>query len=218
MRRYVWKKKDSYSSPVGLTKLMAVAGVAVVAGRGPFSLSQDGDQIAGKLARSEVLSRFRKAISARELGSTFRIRKGNGTVVFTARAVRVEDPTRVKQTNSTNGNDRSDIYYNWVKAVFHQYSPRYAGSYVCKNVSGSSTLSQHSYGNAVDFFFDSLAHQDAVADAVVKNADVLHPYHVISKDRIWTKGQGWHGYGGDFHAHLHTDFDPQYSGGCGVRG
>ena len=211
-RKYVWLKADGYGNSIGLTKLMAVAAVKVVSGRGPFALTQDGELLHGNMARIDVLGEFKQAISHREIGSVFRIRRGDGDVVFTARAVQA-----ISEIDSTNGNDRSDAFFNWVKSEYKSYDPRFAGSYVCKTVSGSSTMSQHSYGNADDFFFNSFTHQDEVAHSVVAHADLLHPYHVISGSRIWTKGSGWNSYGGDFHSHLHVDFDPQYSGSCGVR-
>jgi len=213
MRKYIWKRGDGYSQPIGLTKLVSIAAPPPVTGRGPFVLTQDGDPISPETTRVDVLQRFRRAISHREIGPVFRIRKGNGEVAFAARAV-----VAVSEVNSTNGNSNCDVYFNWVRENFRAYNPRYAGAYVCKHIAGSSTMSQHSYGNAVDIFFDSFGHQDRVARAVVENHDALDVYHVISGQSIWTKGVGWTGYRGDFHAHLHVDFEPQYSGPCGVRG
>jgi hypothetical protein len=40
MRKYVRKKADSWSQPIGLTKLMAVAALKIVAGKGPFDITQ----------------------------------------------------------------------------------------------------------------------------------------------------------------------------------
>jgi hypothetical protein len=186
---------------------MLVATAKVAPGMGPYVLTQDGDPITGQLSRIEVLRRFRMAISNREIGSVFRIRKIIGAdVVFTARAVQ-----RISDADSTNGNEHADVFYNWIKANFSQYDPRFAGAYVCK------PSSQHAYGNADDFFFDSLAHQDTVAAAAVAHADELHIDHVISRDRIWNPEEGWHNYTGDYHSHIHADFLPQYSGACGVR-
>lgn len=212
MRRYIWKRKDGFSGPIGLTRLMTVAAAKVATGAGPFAVTQDGDQIGPEGTRVEALARFRKAISNREIGPTFRIRNKR-KVFFTARAV-----VAVAEVDSTSGNSNCDTYFNWVKANFSDYNPRYAGAYVCKNVSGSNTLSQHSYGNAIDIFFDTLAQQDRVARATVENAKQLNVYHAISLQSIWTKGVGWTGYRGDTHYHIHVDFDPQYSGSCGVRG
>jgi hypothetical protein len=212
-RKFVHRRPDGqWSKPVGLLRHMAVAAERVVTGEGPFVVTQDGDAISGELIRRKVLDRYKKAISSREIGPVFRIR-GEKKVEFTGRAV-----VAVSSVDSTSGNSKCDVYWNWIRANFSEYSPRYAGAYVCKNIAGSSQLSQHSYGNAVDVFFDTFAHQDRVARAVVENAGELRVYHVISGQSIWTRGVGWTGYRGVYHSHLHVDFDPQQSGSCGVKG
>ena len=97
---------------------------------------------------------------------------------------------------------------------YSEYYLRYAGAYVCK------PKSQHRFGNAIDAFFDSLDHQDRVCSRAVELADELELQHVISRQRIWTKGVGWHPYDGDFHWHGHFDFAPNFATSlpCGVRG
>ena len=119
----------------------------------------------------------------------------------------------------TNGNLKADTWWSAVNAEFAEYHPRFAGAYVCKSIAGSGgTPSQHSYGNAVDIFFDTFQDQERVAAWAVAHADEFSLEHVISGDRIWTRGVGWHAYTGDYHAHLHVDFNPQFSGRCGVKG
>lgn len=214
MKKYLFKKGDGWSRSLSLAALMVVARLKLVRGRGPFTITQDGESIAEGLNRTEALVRLLSALKNKPLGPVFRVRRGDGEIVFTARKVKVDF---VDDADTTSGNARADTYWNVISRVFRGFAPRFAGAYVCKYTAGTSTLSQHSYGNAVDIFFDTLAHQDEVADYVVRNADILNPYHVISRDRIWTKGVGWHAYDGEFHSHLHVDFDPQYSGPCGVK-
>ena len=213
-RKYIYKKRDKFSDPIGLRRLRAVAATRIVLGKGPFAITQDGNLVAKGLTRYKAIKRVILLVRYRDIGSTFRVRKGDGKVVFTCRAVLVDT---VPTTDSTSGNSKADFYWNWVQAKFKEYKPRYAGAYVCKYIAGSGTRSQHSYGNAVDVFFDTIAHQEQVANAVVANANLLRPYHVISTGRIWTKGGGWKPYGGVYHSHLHVDFDPQQSGYCGVK-
>jgi hypothetical protein len=214
MRKYVWKKADGFSNPLRIARLMEVAGNRVEQGTGPFDLTQDGDPIASNKSRAEVLDALKQALTHREIGSTFRVRNAKAVVVFVARAVTVAPDY---SGDSTNGNSHADAYYNWVRTVFKDYDPRYAGAYVCKQISGSSTLSQHSYGNAVDFFFNTLDNQDKVFDAIKRGECPVPVAHAISRARIWEPGTGEHAYGGDYHSHLHVDFLPQFSGGCGVR-
>lgn len=214
MRAYRRKKGDKWSKDLSLKRLMVVAALNVAVGAGPFSITMGGDAAGDNLNRRRTLRRLRMMISNREIGPVFRIRDGRSNVVFIVRAVEAQPDY---SGDSTNGNAKADRYWNWVRENFSDYKPSYAGAYVCKQIAGTGTLSQHSYGNAVDVFFDSLTHQDKVADAVVSNRSLLSPYHVISQRRIWTTGEGWRSYGGDFHSHLHVDFYPSYSGDCGVR-
>jgi len=106
----------------------------------------------------------------------------------------------------------------------------YAGCYVCKQISGSSSWSQHSWGNALDLFpvgGKPLAVIQAelrdIANAVVYQAThktkanrfrKLDVAEVIDHDgrRIWTPSQGWHSYGGTAGAHVHVSAAPLKTG------
>lgn len=99
-----------------------------------------------------------------------------------------------------------------------------AGVYNCRRIAGSSSWSQHSWGNAVDLFpdppvFDDQADLRAVANAVVQQATRRTPANrgrrlavarVIDHDagRQWTPGQGWHAYGGTRGPHVHVEGAP----------
>ena len=106
----------------------------------------------------------------------------------------------------------------------------YAGCFVCKRISGSSSFSQHSWGNALDLFptsgripavtQNSLRH---IANSVVYQAThktranrfrKLGVAEVIDHDarRIWTPSQGWHSYGGTTGAHIHVSASPLRQG------
>jgi hypothetical protein len=214
-REYVFRtKEDRWSKPVGLGRHMGSARQRVVVKDQPFTLTQDGDRLSKDVKRDTVLDRYRTAIENRELGATFRIRDHKEKVVFTGRSVK-DQPDSI----DINGNDNADKFWGWVVAEFSAYRPRFAGSYVCKSIIGSGGVrSQHSYGNAVDVFFGSLAQQDAVFMAVVNGKCPVRVAHAISRNRIWEPGAGIHSYSGVYHSHLHTDYLPQYSGSCGVRG
>lgn len=103
-----------------------------------------------------------------------------------------------------------------------------AGVYNCRRISGSSSWSQHSWGNAVDLFpdppvFDDQADLRAVANAVVHQATHRTPANrgrrlavarVIDHDasRQWTPGAGWHGYSGAKGPHVHVEATPARTG------
>jgi hypothetical protein len=211
-REYIFLTAKGWSKPVGLTRHMGAARKRVDAPDKPFTLTQDGDRISRSVNRDAILERYRAAIENRELGATFRIR-GKGDIVFTGRSSKPA-PDEI----DTNGNAHADQFWTWVVNEFPEYHPRFGGSYVCKHIAGSSQLSQHSYGNADDVFFDSIAHQEVVFVAVVNGKCPVPVAHAISVRRIWEPGVGMHAYTGETHYHLHTDYLPQYSGPCGVRG
>lgn len=210
----IYKKvDDTWSDSRPLWRVMEAAGRRIRQGAGRFVITADGDPVAQDLTRQETLDRLRSVMRNRPVGNTYWTRSGKGDVVFTSRAV-----NRAPLDNdTTNGNAKADRLWNWINAEYQRFDPRFAGAYVCKTIGTSGTLSQHSYGNALDVFFDSLSHQDEVAHAVIANRRLLAPFHVISKDRIWTKDVGWHDYAGGYHLHLHVDFDPQFTGPCGIR-
>src|SRR4030095_5054841 len=85
-RKYIFKRKEGWGKDLGLTMHMGVVASHVVIGRGPFSLTQDGEQLGSEGTRATILARYRKAISHREVGAVFRIRKAGGDVVATGRA------------------------------------------------------------------------------------------------------------------------------------
>lgn len=216
MRQWlVLSRSKGYKGPYGLTRTMAVAGVRLVTGRGPWRLvtwsMEDPDKDSGPLrARADSLTNLRRRLSAGGVGDVFSLKRADGTEDFRAReaqpAVNLID---------TNGNDAVDKVFSFEKAAFPNIS--YLGSYNCRYIAGSNTLSQHAYGNAVDVSAPTMAEMRGIAGWVVAHGEELSPKHVIVADSIWTHGSGWSHYGGDYHWHVHVDCDPNFSGPCGVK-
>jgi len=175
----------------------------------PYRLTKDGKRLRTG-TRQWVLVGLDNALTQGKVGNVYRI-WGGGKVLFTCRetvpAIHIID---------TNGNAKADRCWSFGKAKYPDCS--FLGAYVCKYIVGSSTLSQHSYGNAVDFGRDNMAELYDLAHYLVEHADELDLVHVIVDDKIWEPGTGWQHYSGDRHYHVHADFLPQYSGSCGVRG
>jgi hypothetical protein len=209
---FVYKRPNNeVSAPVSVDDVMAVARTRVDSGAGPFDLKRDDLLVRTDVSRADELKALRRRMGIAAVGETLRARDGRGDLVLWVRAV------AGAPVDSTNGNEHADEFFNWIVGEFAQYHPRFAGSYVCKSVAGTSTPSQHSYGNADDFFFDSIEHQRAVFAAVVRGECPVPIAHAISEDHIWDgRGTVSH-YSGEFHSHLHTDYLPQFSGSCGVR-
>ncbi len=107
-----------------------------------------------------------------------------------------------------------------------------AGCYACRSVAGTSTPSQHSYGNALDFFPKQHLNQTDARDAIFHNVIIQAtkktianrgkklPIHLlINHDALlqWTPSGGIQHYGGLTGDHVHADPFPQYTGACGRR-
>lgn len=174
----------------------------------PYTLVKDGRKIR-RGQRLWVLRGLRKALEDGKPGPTYRI-WGDGRFLFACR-----ETVPALHVINTSGNKKADLAWSVGKAEFPDVS--FLGAYVCKQIVGSYQMSQHSYGNAVDFGRDSMDELYDLAYYLLGHNE-LDLQHVIVDDRIWTRGVGWSHYGGNRHYHVHVDFTPQYSGYCGVRG
>lgn len=208
-RQFQFLDKQGNPKIVDLTRLMAAEKRRLVSGDGPFVLTQDGDSIFSG-TRIGVSQHLKKRLERGEVGSAYRVRAGKKGVVFQCREVKP-----ALEVINTSGNDQIDLIWSLVKDEFPFVY--FLGAYVCKSIFGTGTSSQHSYGNAIDIGANPDRLQE-IAEWLVARASELKLDHVIYKNRIWTKGVGWHAYTGEYHAtHVHADPDPQFSGSCGVR-
>lgn len=213
-RQFIYLQDNGWSKEQSFAGVMTVAAKKLISGRGPFTLTDDGKPVVADGSRRKVLMRLRHLLSVGDVGPTYRVRNGKGDVIFAVRETK-----EAFRVINTNGNSKADLFWSWIVATYPQYHPRFGGAYACKSIVGSGGVtSQHSYGNACDVFFDTLSHQDVVYDAVKRGEAPLGIAHAISMHSIWEPGSGEHYYSGETHYHLHCDFIPQLSGGCGVRG
>jgi hypothetical protein len=85
------------------------------------------------------------------------------------------------------------------------------GTHVIKNVAGTSTPSEHSYGNAIDIGGTGKTLAEAASWAVA-HAAKLGVSQVIYQTSIWTSDGGWHPYTGVPHTtHVHISGPLTYS-------
>ena len=85
------------------------------------------------------------------------------------------------------------------------------GSHVVRNIAGTNTPSQHSYGNAIDIG-GSQQELDQIATWAARHAQQLGISQVIYQTSIWTPGEGWHPYSGVPHTnHVHLTGPEVYS-------
>lgn len=198
------------SQPESLQSTMDAADGVLVEGAGPFAIKKNDDDLGDRLERKDALHKLRGGLEHGELGDVYRVRDAE-EVVFKVRAA-----VPAREVADTSGNGKIDAVWGFIKSK-HADS-NFLGAFVCKNVAGTSTPSQHSYGNAVDAGAGTMGELRKLADELVDEAGALSVAHVIVGDKIWNQDVGWHDYTGDFHHHVHVDCDPNLSGPCGVKG
>lgn len=211
-KRFQYLKRDKTNSRlVSLPIVMSVAALRVVLGLGPFTLEVNG--VAGpERDRTELLRRLRAQLKHGDIGDAYQVFKRGHQPVF---RVREAKPPLV--VINTNGNAKADYAWSLVKAAFPYVT--FLGSYVCKLIiGGGGARSQHSYGNAVDIGARTMEELRSIFYFAIAHAEELNLEHAIVGDQVWTRGEGIHHYGGEYHYHVHLDFNPQYDGQCGVRG
>jgi hypothetical protein len=104
----------------------------------------------------------------------------------------------------------------------------YAAVYACRKISGSSSWSQHSWGNAVDIFPKGDPEVHAAVRKAIRNTVVWQATHKTVANRgrkldvaevidhsgrvIWTPSKGWHTYTGSTGDHVHVSGAPLKTG------
>jgi len=170
-----------------------------------FAIRPDGRATLSKsMALVEALNKLETKVNAASLGSKWYLvaveDKFNRSVFRLDR-----NPTAYL---ATSGNDAIDIVVGTTVAKFPDVTN--LGIFVCKKISGSSTYSQHSWANAVDFGSPygfgsprSVVLLDSVANYI---------------QRLWDQGWlpvaqlGWRNWDGHYPGHMHISGDPMRSG------
>jgi hypothetical protein len=97
----------------------------------------------------------------------------------------------------------------------------YGAVYACRKISGSSSWSQHSWGNAIDLFPErnidgdlaKIAHHvvlQATHRTIANRGRRLDVAEVIDHQNrlMWTPAGGWRAYGGTTGPHIHVTGSP----------
>jgi hypothetical protein len=96
---FVYLKRDgTWSNHVSRAKDVAVAAGRLVIGRGPFSMTRDGHTIFQGKTRRRSLRQLGRYLDDSKIGEVFRIRNGQGSIIFSTRAVAAKpavDPRRL---------------------------------------------------------------------------------------------------------------------------
>ena len=102
-----------------------------------------------------------------------------------------------------------------------------AGVFNCRKVVNTNVWSQHAWGNAVDLMphVPPPDHELEVLQTIAYNAEKQGTKRTIANrgrkvpietiiygQRAWVRGEGWHPYDGEYHNHVHVDFNPHKEG------
>ncbi len=204
------EKPGDPSQPESLSEAMDAAKDALVRGQGPFAVKKNDEELGDQQKREDALHTLRDELESSSVGDVYRVRDAE-QVIFKVREV-----VPAKEVLDTSGNKKIDAVWSFIKT--EHLDCTFLGAFVCKNVVGTSTPSQHSYGNAVDAGAGTMAELRKIADQVVDEAAALSVAHIIVGDKIWNPDAKWHDYTGEFHHHVHVDCDPNFSGPCGLKG
>lgn len=154
----------------------------------------------------EVFKIMRHEAKNAPVGMVWQIKLGNGNIIH-FRKVHYNPPV-----TDTAGNDRIDKVYT---EMFSKWAKlENWGICVCKDIAGTSTISQHSYCNALDTH-GSQQQMFEISRWLVANQDNLSVNTVIFNRQAWSRATPfWHEYDGvNPHTdHVHVDCAPPGSG------
>lgn len=115
-----------FSGPVSLPKTMAAASKRIVTGRGPYTITRDGQDIETDVTKPRTLMRLRRLLSGGKLDAVFRVRNAGG-VRFSAKRVDVQTEEAATRAEMVRGarwmiSHAGSIHYSQARP-FHLYSP-----------------------------------------------------------------------------------------------
>jgi hypothetical protein len=93
------KRNGSWSNPLSLSKDVAAAAAKLVLGHGPFSLTKNGKPVFDRKPRQVALTRLGRQLGDGRIGDVYRIRNGDGNIIFSTREVKPVpevDPRRLE--------------------------------------------------------------------------------------------------------------------------
>lgn len=129
------KRSGSIAQFRTLTQVMAAASLRLVTGRGPWAIKVNDSDLGRFKRRKEILNQLRNEVTKGHVGDVYRVRDDD-SVVFQCR-----EQQAALEVTDTNGNDKADLCWSAVKAEFPRVT--FLGSYVCKEIVGTNTMSQH---------------------------------------------------------------------------
>ena len=173
------------------------------------------------LSRLEALTRVSRQTAAADIGDRLFVQRESDERQLRIWKVAAKEPATPEPPDLGCAPALEAIHWSvWVK--FGAERVRSGGRWLCRFVSGSSSVSRHGYkrdkapswkGAAEDIFgvgdLNTMDGLRRIAEHIVNEtiAGRLKARTVIWGDRVWTKALGWQHYGGVFHRHVHVDVE-----------
>lgn len=209
--RYRLRRRDgAWTKPLSKTDVLAALRGRASKHPGPYRLRRWCDDCTWGKPRelSAILERLREVLPKVHVGTTYSVKAdADDGVIWDLRKVEVD----LSCTTDTQGTPAIDRIYCTVAKLFDGVESW--GICACRRVRGGTSWSQHAWCNAWDIHHDDPAVMQRIADFLVANAYALDVVTVIYRDRIWTRAEGWHAYGGVYHGdHVHVEGYPLMTG------
>lgn len=193
-------KEGSWEDPRMTLTLTLRRVKQLLTGRGEsFVLRRKGGEVSAPRDLKGTAERLKALLAKSAVGEAYILRGRLNT-----------DPVQVKVIDlwpppATNvcGTPPTRQYVALVRAKFPK--ARFAGTCVCKKVSGTSTWSDHAYGAAVDYF-ESWPVMWEMFHWTAAEGIPLQVKYALLGDQAWSPIAGFHKSSGEYHAHLHVSF------------
>lgn len=172
--------------------------------RGGYRVKVLGEKYSHVRTLKDTLARAEVKLIASPMGTTVRVRAESDGFIWDSKVVDI-NPAMVIDTPGT---DAVDIIVGTVVARFPKVHSM--GIFVCKQISGSSTWSQHSWANAVDMGGPGDWGSDvyvAYIDKVVNYINKLEAKHMVPVSQVL-----WRGVANHYPGHVHFSGAPLMTG------
>jgi hypothetical protein len=178
--------------------------------KGPYRLHQkDSDKSWTKpLVLSDAIPAIKSRLKTWNAGKTLWIKSHEHSFILAVRIIKV-----YKIIDLANTTTAIDKVYTALKWNFTDWG--FIGTFSCRRIAGSSSWSQHAWGNAIDFT-GSTSKMNAMTSWLAQKASSgqLPISQIIHNRQVWTPMYGWMYYSGidPHYTHVHVSGLPYLYG------
>lgn len=167
----------------------------------------------GRRGRRGTAERLAEVATGGEVGGAWQFRPlSNPNAIYVIRKIEVEPPVAVAPAAGSEP-------LKLIHAAYFRRFPSHEswGIYNCRAIAGSTSWSQHAWGNAEDLSEDGVA-SEAAGGWLFANRNRLPISELIGLRRVWSRArasEGWRALSTSSHQHLdhwHVSADPLSSG------